>query len=135
MRCKMDVDDPQANLIRKMACVHNAEPQTPTEGSGCSCSTCGVTCRECIGFGFVSIAPRRCQEILTAIRSQILRAMKVKGRPPGFVRLRDPEIEVVRRKFRSEDDSHWVKWLVRDGPPLRIYDVMVVSDIRKALTI
>jgi hypothetical protein len=133
MYCKMDVDDDRADprLARLMACECPALPTKPTVECGCLCPSCGSQCKECPGFGFAQAPEKRFLEILTRVRSIIRRRVRTGGRPPGFVRLARAEIRVLVRKRRAEDPDHWINEYVDLGPPVRVFDVLVVTDRRK----
>lgn len=133
MFCKMDVDDDRADprLRRKMGCDCDALPIPPIVAHGCLCQDCGAQCRECPGWGFAQAPEKRFLEILTRVRSIIRRRVRRSGRPPGFVRLPRREIRVLVRKRRSEDPDHWINDYIDLGPPVRVFDVIVVTDMRR----
>lgn len=133
MYCKMDVDDGFAvpGDYRKMACGCEALPSVPLVACGCRCDDCGATCRECPGFGFAQAPEKHYHQILSRVRSIIRRRVRSHGRPPGFVRLDRNEIRVLVRKRRAEDRDHWIRMYVDVGPPVRVFDVIVVIDRRK----
>lgn len=132
MFCKMDVDDAYAapGTYRKMACRCDALPAPPLVAFGCRCDSCGTPCRECPGFGFASPPERNCQQILSRARAVINRQVRVRGRPPGYIRLSWNEIRVLMRKRRAETRDHWICEYVDPGPPVRLFDVIVVVDRR-----
>lgn len=132
MFCKMDVDDRCADprLWRKMACDCPALPTPPIVRHGCLCP-CGAQCLECPGFGYAQAPEKRFHQILSRVRSVIRRRVRTRGRPPGYVRLSREEIRVLVRKRRAEDADHWICDYVEVGPPVRIFDVIVVTDRRK----
>lgn len=130
----MDVDDlfaiePATWRNRVCACV--SMPIRPGQFHGCLCPLCGAQCKECTGFGFAKAPPRRFHQILSRVRSQINRRMRVRGAPPGYVRLNENEIGTILRKFSEEDQAHWINEYVDPGPPLRIFDVIIIRDRRK----
>jgi hypothetical protein len=132
MYCKMDVDDRYADPRhwRTMACGCAESPTAPTTAHGCRCPACAAQCLECPGFGYAQAPEKRFHEILTHVRSVIRRRVRRCGRPPGFVRLARPEIRVLVRKRRAEDPDHWINDYVELGPPVRVFDVLVVTDRR-----
>jgi hypothetical protein len=133
MFCKMDVDDrflSDAAEYRQMVCGCDLPPSPPLVDCGCRCGACGATCRECPGFGFASPPERNCQEILSRVRAVINRRCRAIRRPPGFVRLGDNEVRQLLRKRRAEDRTHWIHEYVEPGPPVRVFDVLVVIDRR-----
>lgn len=132
MFCNMDVDDNLADPrnFRKMACACDSKPTPPLVAFGCRCELCGSTCRECPGFGFASPPEKNCQQILTRVRSIIRRRFRKVGHPPGYVRLTRNEIRVLTRKRRAETRGHWIHEYVDPGPPVRVFDVIVVVDRR-----
>lgn len=138
MYCKIDVDDVfyagDTRRFRILACDCAVLPVAPAESDfGCVCGDCRQKCRRCSGFGYAKPPTRRFHEILTRVRSQIRQRVRIRGVPPGFVRLTHDEIDVVMRKFRAEDHGHWVRDYVAPGPPVRVFDVLVVRDSRKEL--
>ena len=132
MYCKMDVDDACADprLWRKMVCDCEALPGPPNVRHGCLCA-CGAQCLECPGWGYAQAPEKRFHQILSRVRSVIRRRVRTRGSPPGFVRLSKQEIRVLVRKRRAEDSDHWICDYVDIGPPVRIFDVIVVRDRRK----
>ncbi len=132
MFCKMDVDDDFAtpDVYRRMACACAANPAAPLVSFGCRCEACDATCRECPGFGFAAPPERNCQQILSRVRAVINRRSRSNRRPPGFVRLSKSEIRVLVRKRRAESRGHWIHEYVDPGPPVRVFDVLVVVDRR-----
>lgn len=134
MYCKMDVDDhrfPDRRYWRKRACDCPTLPAAPLVRHGCRCEECGARCLECPGFGFAQAPEKHFHQILSRVRSIIRRRVRSRGRPPGFVRLPIAEIRVLVRKRRAEDQAHWINEYVDLGPPVRIFDVIVVADRRK----
>jgi hypothetical protein len=129
----MDVDDDFVlpRDYRTMACDCRVNPSPPLVLSGCRCTSCNATCRECPGYGFVQAPEKRFHQILTRVRSMIRRRVRIKGSPPGYVRLSNNEIRVLVRKRRAEDSGHWINDYVDLGPPIRVFDVLVVPDRRK----
>jgi len=130
----MDVDDNfalQAGRLRKMACDCPTPPDRPLVDRGCRCPSCGATCKECPGYGYASPPVKRVHQILSRVRSQIRRRTRVRGNPPGFVRLTMIEIRLLLRKRRNEETHHWIRDFVDPGPPVRVYDVIVVVDRRR----
>jgi hypothetical protein len=133
MFCKMDVDDgfAQPRTWRRMACGCAERPVAVEVEHGCRCPSCSSQCRECPGFGFAEVPERKFLQILRRIRSVIRRGVRRRGRPPGFVRLAVEDVRVIGRKRRAEDRDHWIHDYVEPGPPLRIFDVMIVTDKRR----
>lgn len=133
MYCKMDVDDNLADprFWRKMACECGEKPTAPRMAHGCLCPACAKQCFECPGFGFAQEPEKRFIKILTHVRSVIRRRVRTVGRPPGYVRLTTAEIRVLVRKRRAEDSDHWINDYVDVGPPVRVFDVIVVEDRRR----
>jgi hypothetical protein len=131
--CKMDVDDAFADpgSYRLRGCGCAANPTPVSVGSGCACGDCGGKCGLCPGFGFAQAPERRFHQILSRVRSVVRRSVRTAGRPPGFVRLSLAEIRVLARKRRAEATDHWIYDYVDLGPPVRIFDVIVVADRRK----
>lgn len=130
----MDIDDPFVTEVRGcrlMGCSCQAVPEPPEVDHGCLCPSCSSQCKECIGFGYAAPPVKRFHQILSRVRSQIRRRVRVRGNPPGFVRLSEEEIRVILRKRTSEDEDHWVRDFVELGPPIRVFDVIVVRDRRK----
>lgn len=130
----MDIDDPYVTDLasaRKMGCQCAIEPIKPNIDHGCQCPGCGSRCKECIGHGYAVPPVKRFHQILSRIRSQIRRRVIVKGHPPGFIRLTEAEINVILRKRMAEDEDHWVRHFVDVGPPVRVFDVLIVKDRRK----
>lgn len=74
---------------------------------------------------------KRVHEILGRIRSRIKRQTKNRGRPPGYVRLVYVDVRVLLRKLRSESEDHWIREFVDPGPPVRVFDTIVVIDRRR----
>jgi hypothetical protein len=133
MFCKMDYDDDflaDPSGYRRMACACAAAPAAPLVSFGCRCEACDSTCRECPGFGFAAPPERNCQQILSRVRAVINRRVRSNRRPPGFVRLSRNEIRVLVRKRRAEARSHWIHEYVDPGPPVRVFDVLVIVDRR-----
>jgi hypothetical protein len=128
----MDVDDEYADprRYRKMACACAAPPAPPLVAFGCRCEACGSPCRECPGFGFASPPEKNCQQILSRVRSLINRRVRAGGRPPGYIRLSWNEVRVLSRKRRAETREHWISEYVDLGPPVRVFDVIIVVDRR-----
>ncbi len=135
MFCKMDVDDHLVPIRsrRVLACRCLADPGPRRIGAGCRCTRCGAECGECAGFGVYGVAPRRFHAILASVKASVNRKVRTSGRPPGFVRLRREEVEVVLAKYSAEDEDHWIRSHVEVGPPLTIYGVIVVTDRRKRI--
>lgn len=133
MYCKMDVDDAfvAAGAERRMGCRCAASPVAPSTDRGCICSKCGARCKECIGFGFAAPPPRRFHRIMSRIRSQIRRRTSLSGSPPGFVRIHLDEINVLLSKVEGEDAGHWAAQFVDPGPPMRVFDVIIIRDRRR----
>jgi len=130
----MDVDDPfvrDPEEYRRMTCECETPPAPPEVSFGCRCPSCGAQCRECSGFGYAAPPIRRVHQILSYVRSQIRRRVRTRGHPPGYVRLTRDEIRVLQRKRRLEDVDHWIHEYVDVGPPVRVFDVIVVVDRRK----
>ena len=130
----MDLDDEfvrQRMEPRRMACGCVSRPEPPKVDFGCLCSSCGAQCRECPGFGFAAPPVKRVHQILSRVRSQIRRRTRVRGHPPGFVRLTRIEIRLLLRKRKAELFDHWIRDFVEPGPPVRVYDVIVVADRRR----
>lgn len=130
----MDVDDvfvrdPVAYRIVRCKCA--VKPLPVKSGFGCKCSACGAVCRNCIGFGFLAAPTKRVHEVLGRIRSRINRQTKNRGRPPGYVRLVHVDVRTLLRKWRSEGEDHWIREVVDPGPPVRIFDTIVVIDRRR----
>lgn len=135
MRCRMDDEDEWCTLsgqFRRRGCSCVVSPIPPETGIGCQCPRCGSTCRKCPGFGFAQPQPRRPHRIVSAVRSQIKRLVRLRGSPPGFVRLAPVEVEALLRKLGDEDVDHWIHQVVDAGPPLRVFDVLIVRDRRRA---
>lgn len=134
MWCKMDVDDafvPDPREWRRIGCDCAAVPVPALVAFGCRCDACGATCRECPGFGYVAPPARSCQEILSRVAAGINRRVRSRGRPPGYVRLAGSEVGVLLRKRRVESADHWIRECVDPGPPVRVFDVLVVVDRRQ----
>lgn len=135
MYCKMDVDDifvlTQNLEPRRMACECAAAPAPVLVDHGCRCTACGKQCRECPGFGHAAPQVKRVHQILSRVRSQIRRRTRTRGHPPGFVRLSRIEIRLLLRKRKHEEEDHWIRAFVEPGPPVRVYDVIVVTDRRR----
>lgn len=130
----MDVDDPfvrDPGDCRRMGCDCRSIPTAPEVDYGCLCPDCGATCLECVGFGYAAPPVRKFHQILSRVRGQIRRRTRVRGNPPGYVRLSEGEIGVILRKRTEEDEGHWIHEVVELGPPMRIFDVIVVRDRRK----
>jgi len=134
MYCKMDLDD--AFVMERMeprtrACACKSVPVASSTSYGCVCPVCRSECRECPGFGYAAPPKKRVHQILSRVRGQIRRRMRIHGRPPGFVRLTFLEIRQLLRKRSAEEADHWIRDFVEPGPPLRVYDVIVVTDRRR----
>jgi hypothetical protein len=131
----MDLDDAfsvyRGLEPRKMACACAARPEPSTVDCGCVCGACGASCRECPGFGYAAPPVKRVHQILSRVRSQIRRRTRTRGHPPGFVRLTRIEIRLLLRKRKGEEVDHWIRDFVDPGPPVRVYDVIVVADRRR----
>lgn len=134
MNCKLDVDDvlrERLGLVpRRMECACARDPLPVRVGHGCLCSGCGAQCTECPGYGYAQAPEKRFHQILSRVRTTINRRLKVRGRPPGFVRLPAADIGVLVRKRRSEEGDHWIHAYVDVGPPVRVFDVIVIADRR-----
>lgn len=134
MHCKMDVDDPflrDPDAYRRRGCRCGVSPIPPEVGFGCRCPRCGKLCRRCPGFGYVLPPVRQTHQILSSIRSFIRRRVRTRGCPPGFVRLRVEEVDALLRKLAEERKGHWIRDCVEPGPPARVFDVLVVEDLRR----
>lgn len=134
MYCKMDVDDEfvrDISAYRVVGCECLVNPVAPAKGCGCKCSTCGKQCKGCIGFGFPAPPTKRVHEVLGRIRSRIKRQRRNRGRPPGYVRLVSTDVRALLRKWRSEESEHWIRGIVDPGPPVRVFDVIVIVDRRR----
>jgi hypothetical protein len=130
----MDVDDEffrDPTAYRRMGCSCASEPGAPATAHGCVCTGCGARCLECPGFGYAQAPEKRFHQILSRARSIIRRKVRTRGRPPGYLRLTVDEIRVLVRKRRAEDPQHWINEYVDLGPPVRLFDVIVVIDRRK----
>lgn len=135
MFCKMDVDDLlRARLGMKprlMACRCQVPPEPPRVDFGCFCPRCGAACKECSGFGHVRPPEKNFHQVMTRVRGLIGRHVRTRGQPPGFVRLAQDEVDALTRKRTVEADDHWIVDYVDLGPPLRLFDVIVVVDRRR----
>lgn len=134
MFCKMDVEDEflrHSRAWRRRTCRCAALPARPRESYGCRCSRCGSVCRQCPGYGYPEPPARRYHQILTYIRSRIRRRLRVHGYPPGFVRVIPEDAAALTRKRDAEAEEHWIREYVDPGPPLRVFDVLVVEDVRR----
>lgn len=130
----MDVDDDfrtDPADYRRMGCECAVEPCAPAVSFGCLCPSCGATCKDCPGFGYAEPPQRKFHHILSRIRSQIRRRERRRGHPPCYVRVVEADIRVLLRKRLSEEADHWIHSHIDLGPPLRIYDVIVIADRRK----
>ncbi len=130
----MDVDDEfvrDSSAYRIKGCACTVDPVAPKIGCGCRCPECGKHCRGCVGFGFTAPPTKRVHEILGRIRTRIKRHRKSRGRPPGYVRLEGIDVRALLQKWRSEGSEHWIRGVVDPGPPVKIFDVIVVVDRRK----
>lgn len=128
MYCKMDVDDyfKKENTYRLMNCRCKTFPKKAKINFGCLCSRCKRTCRECIGFGWVNPPNKKVNNILRSIKTRI----RMNKKPPGFIRVRENDINILLAKRKNESEDHWIRDYV-DIKPLRIFDILVVVDRRK----
>ncbi len=134
MFCKMDVDDnllPDPREYRLRGCKCVVDPGPPLVEYGCICTSCDTKCRKCPGFGYAKAPEKRFYQILSRARSVIRRKVRTCGRTPGYLRLSNAEVRVLIRKRNAEDPDHWINECFEVGPPVRIYDVIVVVDRRK----
>lgn len=131
MYCLMDVNDPIIREYRIRRCACTLIPARPKQGAGCVCPRCGKTCRQCSGHGWVERSTKQFHRILSAVRAEIARRVRTRGHPPGYVRLSAVEIEVLLNKQVNEEAGHWIAGYVDPGPPLRVFDVLIVCDRRR----
>jgi hypothetical protein len=133
----MDTDDDfllkrgDLSLFRRRACRCSSLPVQPESGCGCSCPVCGSRCTKCPGFGFIEQPQRRFYRIMVSVQSQIRRRHRLRGNDPGYVRLPSRDISAVLAKRQGEYTGHWSEEWINLGPPLRIFDVFVVEDMRR----
>lgn len=130
----MDVADEflaDPSRYRRRACGCGSFPEPPRTGAGCRCPVCGADCRLCGGFGVLAPSAVRVHRILSRVRSQLRRRTRLTGRPPGFVRLAPTEVRALLGKREAEETGHWIRDYVEPGPPLRVFDVIIVVDGRK----
>jgi hypothetical protein len=135
MYCQMDVADEflraHPHLYRRRGCGCAVLPVPPLVGSGCRCAACGARCTQCLGFGYAAPPIKRVAQILSRVRSQIRRRTRQRGFPPGFVRLTCFDVRALLRKLEAEDATHWIHTYVDAGPPVRVFDVLIVTDRRR----
>ncbi len=131
----MDIEDDYVLSGRVEArlrvCNCKSKPIPPKEDYGCLCESCGAKCKKCPGFGYTVPPLKRVHQILSRIRSHIKRRTKIKGNPPGYIRLTLAEKRLLLRKYNNEDSDHWIKGFIEPGPPVRIFGVIVVNDRRR----
>lgn len=127
----MDLQDEGRVHLRVMGCLCNCDPKAPPKGSGCQCTGCGARCKACIGFGYQAPPARPFHLIINSVQTQIIRRVELQGHPPGFIRLRPEEVRLVLDKMAAETLDHWAHDYVDVGPPLRIYDVRIIPDLRR----
>ena len=134
MHCKMDVDDAfraDPADYRRLGCDCAVDPVAPATDAGCACPSCGSSCRECPGFGFATPPEKRFFEIISRVRALTRRRVRARGQVPGYVRLLPSEVRVLVRKVRSESPGHWVGEYVDLGPPIKVFDMIIIPDWRR----
>jgi len=65
------------------------------------------------------------------VRTRVKRFTRLRGRPPGYVRLEEHDARELTRKWEMEAETHWIREYVDPGPPLRVFDLIVVIDRRR----